>query len=151
MNVLNAGPRYRKALLLTFATALLPTGLATMGTGSALAALGPCRSDPVVVLSNLKVMDISATIGDSQSDLNSVTYALSLPKGVRPLLVVPTDGLVGQVEHFSWSSNQPVNQYSVQTYVSTGQTVPVTASVLGVFTKSANATGTSNEVLTING
>jgi hypothetical protein len=121
-----------------------------LGTGGpAMASQGVCRSDPVVVLSNLQVMDLSATINDNSSDLNNVSYSMSLPQGVRPLLVIATDGLVGQHETFSWTANQPAGQYSVTTYVSTGATVPVTAVGISILSKSYSQNGTSNENITV--
>lgn len=117
--------------------------------GTAHAAVGICRSDPVVVLSNLKTLDLSATIQDRSSDLNSVSYTLHLPAGVKPLLVVPTDGLVGQVEHFSYVNDQAANKYSDTTYASTGTTVTVTAAALNLLLGSASENGTSNEPITL--
>jgi hypothetical protein len=132
-------------------TAIVAFATSAFGGATAQAALGPCRSDPVVVLSNLKTMDISALIQGTSSDLKSVTYTLHVPPGVRPLVVIPTDGLVGQVEHFAWHADQPSGSYAVDTYASTGTTVPVTASVIGVLAASGTATGTSNEAITVRG
>jgi hypothetical protein len=134
----------------------LPIVLATLATlcavyvmpATASASIGVCRSDPVIVLSNLKVLDLSAMISDSTSDLKSVTYTLHAPKGTAALLVVPTDGLVGQVEHFVFRADNPSNHYTVTTYVNTGTRVAVTASILNLLGASGNATGYSNQNLT---
>jgi hypothetical protein len=95
-------------------------------------AVTACRSDPVVVLSNLKTLDLSATISDSGSDVKSVTYTLHAPRGTFVLAFVPTDALVGRVEHFVFYSDNQSNHYTVTTYASTGMRVPVTASVLNI-------------------
>ncbi|HEV3309721.1 MAG TPA: hypothetical protein VG815_04305 [Chloroflexota bacterium] len=139
----------RSGMAIALAVAVLPAASGLVSVGSAQAAVGVCRSDPVVVLTNLRTMDISATVADSQSDLKSVSYTIHLPVGVRALLVVPTDGLVGQVEHFNSVSDQPANTYTVTTYAATGKTVPVTAAVLGVLSRSGSASGTSNENVTV--
>lgn len=70
-----------------FATPFMPT--------AAHAQIGGCRSDPTVTLSNLAVVDLSASINDSLSDVRSVTYVLHVPKGVFALATVKTDTLIG--------------------------------------------------------
>jgi len=139
----------RGGLSAALATVLAFSAVGAISAGPVEAAVGPCRSDPIVVLSNLKTMDISAVINDDQSDLHSVTYTMHLPVGVRPVLVIPTDGLVGQVEHFAAYSDLPAGQYTVTTYVSTGKTVPITATVLGILARLAVADGQSNEDVTV--
>lgn len=124
---------------------LFSSGLA----GSVQAAQGVCRSDPVVVLSNLKTLDLSAVIYDSQSDLKSVTYTLHLPSGVKPLVVVPTDGLLGQIEHFGYVNDQRTGSYAVTTFASTGTTVPVTTTAVTVPLGLAVGHGSSNQNITV--
>jgi hypothetical protein len=65
------------------------------------------------------------------------------------VLVIPSDGLVGQVEHFGYLNDQPAGTYSETTYASTGATVPVSATALNVFLGSGSASGYSNEPITI--
>jgi hypothetical protein len=113
------------------------------------AAVGPCRSDPVVVLNNLKTLDLSAVIQDTHSDLQKVDYTLHLPKGVYPIAVVPTDGLIGQVEHFNFVNDQPAGSYVDSTEAFTGKTVGVTATALDVLLGSGSASGTSNQSVTV--
>ena len=119
------------------------------GTVPAQGAVGPCRSDPVVLLSSLKALGLSALINDSSSDLKSVNYTVHLPKGVAPVLVVPTDGLVGQVEHFSYANDEPSGTYAATVTANTGVRVTVTASALevlfGSVLASGGASGVSNQ------
>ena len=138
----------RLALTAGFATLVIPLGAGAFG-GNAQAAVGPCRSDPVVVLNNLKVLDLSAVIDDDQSDLQSVSYTLDLPAGVYPIVVVPTDGLVGQVEHFSYTNDGPAGKYTETTEAYTGSNVAVTATALNLLLGSGLATGYSNQPITI--
>ncbi|HZT96282.1 MAG TPA: hypothetical protein VFB34_05540 [Chloroflexota bacterium] len=125
----------------------LSASLFTMVDSPSAFAIVGCRSDPVVTLSNLTTLDISANILDSSSDLRSVTYTLHGPVGTSVLLFVPTDGLIGQVEHFSYVANQPRGQYSLSTYVSTGTKASVTVSALAVLGRSDQASGYSNQTI----
>ncbi len=136
------------AAVATLATAAV-WGLLPVGTQPALAAVGPCRSDPVVLLSSLKALDISATIQDSSSDLRSVDYTIHAPVGTHVLLYVPTDGLVGQVEHFTFVADQPAGHYRVSVDAITGSQVPVTMTMLGVLAPTATATGLSNSNVSV--
>ncbi len=142
---------FRRAGGLATASAILASVLAMTASpiGTASAAVGPCRSDPVVTLSNLKVLDLSATIGTDQANLNSVSYVLHLPPGVFPLLVVPTDGLVGQVEHFSYVNDAPWGVYVDTTTASTTSAVPVTATAFNLLIGSGSSSGYSNSPVSV--
>ena len=144
-----------KKLIVSAGTAVLTAGVAIgLCAPAAQAAVGPCRSDPIVTLTNLKILDLSATVSDTSSDLKSVSYTLHLPAGVKPLLVIPTDGLVGQVEHFTYANDEPAGRYSVTVTANTGSSVAVTASALEVLLHSilgsGSAIGTSNHPITLN-
>lgn len=110
--------------------ALLAVGLVSTAVlpQHASAMLVPCRSDPAVVLSNLSILDLSATISDSTSDVQEVLYVLHGPVGTGAIAVNPTLGLLGPKERFQYVADQPANTYRTDTYVSTGaKTVPVVA------------------------
>lgn len=97
------------------------------------AQLGPCRSDPAVLLSNLSTLDLSATINDSASDVKQTLYVLHGPRGTKPTAIIPTDGLIGLTERFVYYADEPASTYDVYTTVYTGTPrVPVTASALVV-------------------
>jgi hypothetical protein len=128
-----------------FATPFMPT--------AAHAQIGGCRSDPTVTLSNLAVVDLSASINDSLSDVRSVTYVLHVPKGVFALATVKTDTLIGLTEHFQIVSDQPAGTYKTYTTVYTGaSSVAVTANtvVLGLLSLSVglpSASGFNGQTL----
>jgi hypothetical protein len=98
------------------------------GTGGAHAA-SACRTDPVITLSDLRVLDMSATINDSASDVTGVKYVLHGPVGVSILVVLRTPSLTYGVESFAYIADQRANTYVMDTTVTTGAvSAAVTAS-----------------------
>lgn len=115
--------------------AMLAAGLVAspLAPQHAFATLIPCRSDPTVVLSNLGILDLSASINDNASDVREVLYVLHGPVGTRALAINPTLGLLGPKERFQYYADQPANTYRTDTYVYTGlKTVPVVATAVVV-------------------
>ncbi|HLJ68712.1 MAG TPA: hypothetical protein VKX16_15250 [Chloroflexota bacterium] len=109
--------------------ALLATVVATaLPAQSAQAYVGGCRTDPVVVLSNVGTLDLSATINDTLSDVKQVVYVVHAPAGIHELAVVNTSGLMGLKETVKFYADDAGNTFDVFTTVYTGQNgVPVTA------------------------
>lgn len=83
------------------------------------AQLGTCRSDPVIVLSDLRVLDMSADIADNASDVTGVTYVLHGPVGVAMLAALRTPSFTYGVESFAYVADQPANTYVMDTTVTT--------------------------------
>lgn len=118
------------------------------------AQLGSCRSDPVITLSDLRVLDMSATIGDAPADVKGVSYVLHGPVGVGIILAVKTPSFTSGVETFKYIADQRANTYIMDTTVTTGASrVSVTASTLLLSTLTntllytSNATGYSGATL----
>ncbi len=89
-----------------WAAALLATGvLATPLAPHAHAAFGACRSDPIVVLSNGVVLDLSANIDTDQIDIKEIGYTLHGPKGVTVVRSISTDGVVQYKEKFAFKDD----------------------------------------------
>ncbi len=85
-------------------------------------AYGGCRSDPIVVLSNGTVLDLSATIGldvSLVSDITQISYTLHAPAGTTVAKVVSTDGDVNYKEQFTLRTDSPAGVYGVQAQVQT--------------------------------
>jgi hypothetical protein len=143
----------RKLLLTGLVVAGLAGGLAIPGHASAQQMA--CRSDPVIVLSNLATIDVEAGIGDSISDVRSITYVVHGPIGTRPLFIVNTDGLVGLVEHFQYYADQSWGKFASETTVTTGmedasvQPSMVVVSALGVTLGAAVTSGLSGQTLSL--
>src|SRR5947209_7431460 len=81
---------------------------------------GYCNSDPVVVLSNLAEVDLSAAINDDLSDVSKVVYVLHIPTGTSAVSVTNTDGLMGLRESLKIVADQPADTYVSDTTVSPG-------------------------------
>jgi len=68
------------------------------------AAIG-CRSDPIVVLSNGVVLDLSATLDADVAQVQSIDYTLHGPKGVWVVRAISTDGAVQYKEKFTFKDD----------------------------------------------
>ena len=118
---------------------VLLTGLAMAAplTPVAQAALDGCRADPVIYLSDGTVLDVTADIDTSATNITGIAYTLHVPRGVKALLYVATPplGFRGK-EAFALVNDAPAGQYQTDTLVQTGaSSVSVTAhtSLAGVY------------------
>src|SRR5437764_5547457 len=75
------------------------------------AAIGGCRSDPVVTLSNGAALDLHASVDDTATDVQQVSYTLSGPKGTSVTGEVDTT-VLGPKDRFQYSANGPARTYS---------------------------------------
>ena len=111
-----------------------------MLTTSAQAAAGGCRSDPVLLLSDLTVVDLSASIDTDISNVNSVTYTFHAPRGVKLLAAVNTS---------RYYDDNPSNTYTSDTVVDTTiNKVGVTATTL-IGLRSKSVSGLSRHDLSV--
>src|SRR5436305_10619659 len=72
------------------------------------AAIGDCRSDPVVTLSNGHALDLSAVVDDTTTDVRQVSYTLHAPLGTWVTSEVDTSAL-GPRDTFPFYADQPPN------------------------------------------
>lgn len=117
---------------LTFITAFIAAiVLLLLSHQESLARLIACRSDPVIVLSDGTIVDISADIDTMLWNVTEVHYTLHVPEGLSPLLVVHTPTWLTSTEIFSIYSDNDSNQYTSTTTVRTrGANVHVNAHML---------------------
>lgn len=110
-----------------------------------------CQTDPILLLSNGTEFDLHASIDDSASDVQQVTFTVHAPAGTHLLLATP--GLLGPKVVVSFSADQSVGHYTTTTVVTTGTAgVGVTASTqaLGLIAVALETvSGTSGQPLTI--
>ena len=111
-------------------------GAGLLGAPGAHAAFMGCRSDPIVILSNGVVLDLSAYIADDVSDVQSISYTLHAPQGVSVLRAISTDGAVGYREKFRFESDGEISGaagvYTVEVKVQTrSENISVTATIAG--------------------
>src|SRR5215212_8296117 len=52
------------------------------------AAVGGCRSDPIVILSDGTILDVSADIGTDVSNVREIHYVVHGPRGVKLVSVI---------------------------------------------------------------
>jgi hypothetical protein len=135
--------------------ALLAAGLlaGSLPAPAAHAAIGGCRSDPIVLLSNGDILDLSANIDDSVTDIQQVTYTLHGPAGNSVTGVIPTSGVLGPKETFQYTADGAAGSYGVETVVSTltpHVDVTATAQAIGLlWSDSATAQGWSLQPLRV--
>jgi hypothetical protein len=109
--------------------AILTAAAGSFGSQRVSAITTYCRSDPAIVLTNGATIDLSASIGDSLSDVQQVQYVVHAPAGTHLLAVVNTDGLMGPKETVKLYADNSYGTYDSATTVLTGQkNVAVTAS-----------------------
>lgn len=128
--------RTTKGLILSSALAagLL---LGPLSSLSAHAALTYCRTDPVVLLSNGKTVQMEADISDTGSDVQHVDYVLRAPVGISVVSVVYSGDLPAGQESFEFFADARPGNYATATSVTTGLphvSVTVTTSVTGAAT-----------------
>jgi hypothetical protein len=108
-----------------------------------------CRSDPVVVLSNGTLIDLSADVEAMLWEIASVNYTLHVPRGLRAILVVRTPNWPGTKETFRIVDDQPPKTFDSTTTVFTKRRgVGVTANLL-VNLKYAAARGWDGQPLRV--
>jgi hypothetical protein len=133
-----SGQRSRRLLLLGAIITLLPTWL--LSSGLAYAANSGCRTDPLIILTNGAIIDMSATIGTSLLHVQQVDYTLHAPQGTALLLVVRTPDWPTTIENFSFVADAAPGEYNTNTVIYTTDTdVAVTASTsVGLRSRSAS-------------
>ena len=126
-NMLKAGKR-PQLLLLAVLAALLAAGL---NSQVAAAALIRCRSDPLVLLSDGTIVDISADIDAPLWTVTRVDYVLHIPAGLQVVLALSTPNWPTTLEHFTvYADTTPGKFVSTTTVYTTGSKVGVTANML---------------------
>jgi hypothetical protein len=148
---------FRSLKLVGIGTALLATlSLSPFFTGKASADFALCRTDPVVLLSNGVVVDLTASISDSAADVSQIVYTVHVPQGVSVARIYETGPLAG-VETENVVADRASGTYDSTTTVTTasGATVPVTVTTLVAGPNLAaglafgSTTGTSSQTLAV--
>ena len=93
------------------------------------AAVGGCRADPIVILSDGTILDVSAKIDTDVSNVLEIHYVVHGPHGVQLVaaLSTPTLGFEGK-ESFTYYDDAAPKRYITETLVQTSyDQVSVTA------------------------
>jgi hypothetical protein len=125
------------------------------------AAVGGCRSDPIVILSDGTILDVSADIGTAVSNVREMHYVVHGPRGVNLVSAIstPTLGFQGK-ETFTYYDDAAPNQYITETLVQTTYDqvsvtahttfVNITISLSGLLTlQYTPVTGFNNQILRV--
>lgn len=114
--------------------AILAAGLLTVGMGTIPASAGyvSCQTDPIVQLSNGTTIQLTATVFDAASDIQSVNYVLHVPAGVTVTDVSYGGDPLASLENLQVVPDNQNNNYNAFTTVTTGaSTVGVVATMVG--------------------
>lgn len=119
----------RFALRLTPLALLLVVWLAIVAPAHAIE-IG-CRSDPLIILSNGAIIDLSADIAALPWEIERVVYVLHAPVGTSLIAAIHTPSWPGTVEEFHFYADNPPGQYNSTTTVYTeDEGVAVTAHLI---------------------
>jgi len=136
-------------LTLVLSTIIALLFAALPGSQAAYARLAECRSDPLVILSDGTVLDISADIGALLFDVKEIHYTLHIPTGLKVVIAVSTPNWPTTIERFTvYADNPPGTFTSTTTVYTREENTPVTANFL-VNTTYRTLDGVSGQGLTI--
>jgi hypothetical protein len=87
---------------------------------SAMAAMSGCRADPLFLLSDGTVLDVSVDIGTDVRNVTEINYVVHGPRGVQLVTAMstPTLGFKG-IERVRYVADGAANQYITDTLVRT--------------------------------
>jgi len=119
------------------------------------AAIGGCRSDPVVTLSNGDALDLHATVDDIATDVPLVSYTLHGPAGTSVRAEVDT-AVLGPKDRFQYLADPPAGTFSAGVKVTTGTpeksmtATTVLVDATGAALSTDSASGQSPQMLQMN-
>jgi hypothetical protein len=116
----------------------------------ALASIGSCRTDPMLMFSNGTVIKLETRIGDSSSDVQQIIYTVNAPAGTTVTNIVYTGGELKDRESVQVQTSNSANSYDTSTQVFTGQSgVSVTAETKIPSVANGSATGFAGDTLLV--
>lgn len=89
------------------------------GPGAAFAGLGGCRTDPIILLSNGRALQLAAEIDTDINNVQSVVYTVHAPIGTSVLLILYTDNPLRNVERVVFRADSLPGRYNSETVVDT--------------------------------
>lgn len=117
----------------------LVSTLLLLPTGSASAALVRCRTDPIFLLSNGDVVNVTVDITTDAANIRNIHYVLHVPAGVTVKKVAYTALNLRLYETYQVVDDSPARTYTTRTIVTTRSLtrVPVLSMtrLKGVFAK----------------
>lgn len=140
--------RRPKHLILAFCLAIA-AALFAASTGQAAQPQLQCRSDPLVVLSDGTVLDISADISAMLWRIKRVHYTLYIPAGLKVVTKQSTPNWPTTTERFTIYATNPAGKFTATVMVLTQEAnVPVKAN-FSINTTFLSKQGMSGQALTL--
>ena len=93
--------------------------------GNVSAALVRCRTDPILLLSNGDVINVTVDISTSAADIRNIHYVLHVPEGVTVKKVAYTALNLRLHETYQVVQDSPARAYTTDTVVTTQTIYPV--------------------------
>jgi hypothetical protein len=112
-------------------------------SGHAAAGLITCGTDPQIVLSNGKIVNMAVTIYDQASDVQNISFVLHGPAGTSVTSVVGDNNFAG-LESFQYVPDSSPYMYVSDIQVTTGTSTTATAT-----TTITNQSGTARMTTSI--
>lgn len=125
-------------------------GLALPGNWAS-AAIVPCRTDPIFVLSNGDILSVDVEINADIADVKSLMYAVHVPVGVKVKKVIYIGDDLRDKETYRIYQDSPAQTYTTVTVVTLQDSgsVPVTATTTLNKTYANSASGYSGQSLIV--
>lgn len=111
------------------------------------AAIVSCRADPIVTLSNGKVVQMTAFMETDAANVQMITYTLRAPKGTTVVNVAYTGGELANKEKFVFYADRSSNNYGTETVVTTHTAGVRVSAQTRIGGQSATISGLSGERL----
>ena len=101
---------------------ILAVVLLAVPNRQASALLVTCRTDPIFMLSNGDVINITLNISTDSANVRNITYLLHVPAGVTVAKVTYTGGGMGTKEIYKVYQDSPAKTYTTDTLATTQNT-----------------------------
>lgn len=140
-------PRPSKLSTSTAVLFLMAVALLAAMPRFAAAAIVSCRADPIVTLSNGKVVQMTAFMETDAANVKLITYTLRAPKGTTVVNVAYTGGELASKEKFVFYADRNSNNYGTETVVTTETAGVRVSAQTRIGGESATISGLSGERL----
>ena len=111
--MLGGGLRQWKLILAVLAL----SALVLIGSPPVAARVIGCRADPIVLLSNGKIVRMTAQVDTAARNVRRITYTLHAPEGTSVRRIIYPGGALKSKERVVFIADLPANRYRSETLV----------------------------------
>ena len=115
--------------------------------GTASAGIKACRADPIVTLSNGRVVQMTTEIAGDPANVRMITYTLHAPAGTSVTNIAYTGGALAGKETVVFYADLPAGQYTTSTLVTVSGSRLSVKTTTRVGGQSATISGRSGQSL----